>query len=117
MMTRDPTPDRQEAFHRLADVFGCKWTLAIIDAIRGGARRPAQIRRQLPDLSDKVLHERLAKLERYGLLRRRRFDDRVAHVEYEFTDAGRAMLPVIDAARALVDRWVQEVPPGRANRL
>lgn len=105
-MTGRSTVDRQEAYHRLADIFGCKWTLAIIDAIRRGVRRPGQIRRQLPDLSAKVLNERIAKLERYGLIQKHRFEGRVPHVEYELTGLGRQLLPVIEAAADFTSAYI-----------
>ncbi|RMF71663.1 MAG: transcriptional regulator [Planctomycetota bacterium] len=106
-MTSRSTVDKQEAYHRLADIFGCKWTLAIIDAIRHDVRRPGQIRRRLPDLSAKVLNERVSKLERYGLIRKHRFDGRVPHVEYELTDLGKQLLPVIEAAADFANSCVE----------
>ena len=109
-MRAEVRPDREEAYHRLAEVFGCKWTLAIIDAIRRGTRRPSAIRRELPDLSAKVLNERIAKLQRYGLIRRHERPGRVPHVEYDFTEAGLRLLPLIDAMREFVEDWLRDHP-------
>lgn len=55
----------------LEDVLGCKWSWSILRAIHAGTHRPGQIERAISGLSTKVLNERLRKLVRHGVLKKR----------------------------------------------
>jgi DNA-binding HxlR family transcriptional regulator len=50
------------------DIMGCKWSLAVLGAVRGGVCRPGAMEHAIEGLSKKVLNERLGKLVRYGIL-------------------------------------------------
>lgn len=97
--------DRMETFHRVAEVLHCKWTLAVLDAIDRGARRPTEIRGALPGLSDKVLAERLRKLERYGILEREAFAEIPPRVEYTITPQGAELASLVRRIADFADRW------------
>ncbi len=92
-------------FNRVANVLGCKWTLAIIDGIARGINRPGRLERELPGLTTKVLNERIAKLERFGLLVRDTYDERPPRVEYRFTPDGRRMVDLMVQVRKYVEDW------------
>ena len=89
----------ERAFGEVADVLGCKWTLAILDAMDRGVNRPGRLQRELPGLSAKVLNQRRGKLQRFGLIVRHAHPEIPPRVEYEFTPRGRSMLDVVRAAR------------------
>ena len=96
---------REEAFHRLSDILGCKWTLAILEAIARGVNRPGRLERELNGLTAKVLNDRIHKLERFGLLVRRTYPEIPPRVEYEFTEQGRQLLGLLRAVGEFVERW------------
>jgi DNA-binding HxlR family transcriptional regulator len=96
---------REEAFHRISDILGCKWTLAIMEAIARGINRPGRLERELEGLSTKVLNERIHKLERYGLLVRHSYPEIPPRVEYAFTEQGQQLLGLISAMGAFVEQW------------
>lgn len=100
--------DRLETFHRVAEVLHCKWTLAVLDAIDRGSARPSAIKDALPGLSDKVLSERLRKLERYGVLEREAFAEIPPRVEYSLTDQGRELAELVRKIAVFADRWARE---------
>ena len=83
------------------DVVGCKWTLRVIGQLRASHRRPGDLRRSIPGISAKVLNERLAKLIRYELVRKKIYPVTPPRVEYSFTALGRKFLSVLDAIRKL----------------
>lgn len=90
-------------------VIGCKWSLAVLTAIKQGVVRPGAITRTCEGLSTKVLNERLRKLTSFGILKRVEFSEIPPHVEYRFTDFGHRFLKIIDEAEKLqeeVDRQV-----------
>jgi len=83
---------------------GGRWGAMIVLCLRARPRQFGVLRRHLPPVSAKVLAETLRSMERDGLVRRRPVTgapDRA--VEYELSELGHSLLPVIDHAR----RWGQ----------
>lgn len=100
-------PSRNEAFHRVQEMLHCKWTIAVIDAIDRGETRPSKIQRSLRGLTAKILHDRLNKLERYGLIARTHFAESPPRVEIAFTPRGRQMLRLIRGMRTFAEAWAE----------
>ena len=57
-------------------------------------------------LSDRVLSDRLRELETEGVVQRIVYPQIPVRVEYQLTEKGRALKPVIDAIHAWAERWV-----------
>ena len=93
-------PERN-AYRRLEDVVGCKWSAAVLAAIGRGVTRPGQLERFIPGISTKVLNERLRKLMDYQLISRREFPGKVLRVEYSLTKTGRNLSAIIEQIRDL----------------
>lgn len=83
------------------DVLGCKWTLRVIDGLRDGKTRPGELQRSIPGLSAKVLNERLKKLVRFELVKRKVFPEIPPRVEYSFTAKGLRFLKILKAIKNL----------------
>lgn len=79
------------------DLLGCKWSLAVLDAVRSGVLRPGAMERHIEGISKKVLGERLRKLVRYGVVERKDLARLPLHVEYHLTAFGRRLTAVLDA--------------------
>lgn len=92
-----------DGFHRISELLKCKWTLAILDAIARGVTRPSQVQRALPGLTAKVLNDRVAKLERYGIIEREVFPEVPPHVEYRLTSTGARLVGLLEQIRQFVD--------------
>ena len=95
------------------DIVGCKWSLAVLAAIRKDIARPGAIRRSLAGISTKVLNERLAKMQRYGLLVKQIYPEVPPRVEYRLTPFGKrfvALLDQIEALQAQVDAAGTDAP-------
>lgn len=105
-MTDRTTIDRAEAYHRITDVLRCKWSLAVIDALEAGDKRPSEIQRRLPGLTSKVLSDRLRKLEGFGLVEREAFAEVPPRVEYTLNERGHAFAEVVRSVGVFVDHWV-----------
>lgn len=87
-------------YRRLEDVIGCKWSSAVVAAIGRGVQRPGALERYIPGISKKVLNERLRKLLAYGLIERQEFaGERLPHVEYRLTRAGRKLAAILSKLR------------------
>jgi DNA-binding HxlR family transcriptional regulator len=74
-----------------AEIFAERWTPLILRELLTGSHRFNDLHRGLPRISRALLVQRLAGLERAGLLERR------PGPEYHLTDAGMALRPVIVA--------------------
>lgn len=64
------------------EVLKCKWTILILANIIEGLSRPSQLKRAIPGITAKVLSERLKRLERSGIVKRKSFSGYPLHVEY-----------------------------------
>jgi len=85
------------------EILGGRWTLLIIRELLSGSRRFNDIHRGVPLMSRSLLSERLKDLEAAELIERSH-SARIGHAEYILSEAGRALLPVINS----VGKWGQE---------
>ena len=78
----------------LMKAIGAKWKPAIMFCLVSvGRQRFSALRRAIPDVTQKMLTQRLRELERDGLVRRIVHDTQPPQVEYEVTDLGRSLHP------------------------
>ena len=92
------------------DLFGDKWTLVVIRTIFAGRHRYAELADIPERISTNILADRLASLERLGLVSKRRYQTNPVRHEYHLTRAGADLLPVLQAfaawsAKHIPDRW------------
>ncbi len=97
------------------EVLGGKWKPVILAHLKDGALRYGELRARIPNLSDKVLTERLRDLEDRGLVARQsmaatrgvaRRGDR-PQVVYRLTKRGNSLRPVLTALYA----WGEDAAP------
>src|SRR6476469_10931848 len=94
-------------FHRAAELIGRRWTGAIIFVLLGTDCRFATLRDAIPDITDRMLSERLQELEQEGIVERTVLPETPVRVEYALTRKGRALASAIDAISAWADKWVE----------
>ena len=102
MLSRHLSLKERNAYRSLEDVVGCKWSAAVLGAIRRGVNRPGKLERYIPGISTKILSERLRKLSAYRLIERvDRSTDTLLHVEYHLTAAGEKLAAIIEQLHQL----------------
>ena len=74
---------------------GKRWKPAVLWKISEGHLRFKDLKKQLPGISDKMLSETVSELTRDGILSKKIFNEVPLRVEYEFTDFGKTLLPVL----------------------
>src|SRR4051794_41135956 len=99
-----------------ADLIGSKWTSVIVHDLSEGPRRFMQLEHACPGISPRTLSERLQMLEHEGIVIRRSYPESLPRVEYELTEKGRALLPIIDAMRSFGRAWLVAAPKTRGRR-
>lgn len=102
--------DQEQAFNRIAQILGCKWSIAILDALAHGTNRPGLLARQLDGISPKVLHRCMNRLELDGIVERTVFAEVPPHVEYSITPMGDRLLVLVAQARAIAQSWTGAGP-------
>ena len=93
-------------YERAAMMLGKKWTGLILRVLMSRPRRFGEFRAQVPQLSDRILSERLKELEECGIVERRVEPTKPVTVEYRLSDKGRDLAPVVEAIQRWADRWV-----------
>lgn len=95
-------------FHRAVELIGGRWTGAVIQLLLNGRMRFAGLRDAIPDISDRMLSERLRELEMEGIVERIVVPDTPVRVEYELTEKGRALEQALASLGKWAERWVTE---------
>ena len=98
-----------------AEIVATKWTPLIVHDLSEGARRFMQLEHACPGISPRTLSERLDMLERQGIVIRRSYPESPPRVEYELTEKGRALLPIIREMRRFGRSWMVPEPPKRRS--
>jgi DNA-binding HxlR family transcriptional regulator len=109
MATRTMNPIHEATSCAVAactEILGAKWTALIIHDLSEGARRFTQLEAACPGISPRTLSERLRALEEQGIVDRRSYPERPPRVEYELTEKGRALLPIIAEMRRFGHAWL-----------
>jgi DNA-binding HxlR family transcriptional regulator len=111
-MAHDPShPDLTvcSRFHKAIELIGRRWTGAIVYLLLQQRCRFGTLRAAIPEITDRMLSERLPELEHEGVVERTVIPEIPVRVEYALTKKGRALASAIEATAAWAERWV-EVP-------
>ena len=93
-------------FHQAVELIGGRWTGAIIQTLIQGKTRYALIKAAIPDITDRMLSERLRFLESEELVTRRVVPQSPVRVEYELTEKGRSLHRALQEISAWAERWI-----------
>src|ERR671917_2303399 len=75
-------------YHQAVELVGKRWTGAILFVLMDGPLRFSEVKLLVPDLSDRLLSERLKELEAEGIVERRVIEEVPVRVEYRLTEKG-----------------------------
>ena len=78
------------------ELIGGKWKLLIIRQLADGRLRFSELRRLLPDISERILVYELKQLTDSELITRINYGEVPPRVEYALTEKGKRALPLID---------------------
>ena len=95
-------------FHVAVELVGGRWTGAIINRLLAGRARYNELRAAIPEISDRMLSERLRVLETEGVVTRTVVPESPVRVEYELTAKGRALEDALEAIGKWATRWITE---------
>lgn len=93
-------------FEKAMELLSKRWTALIVFQLLDGTRRFSEIDHSLPNLSGKVLSERLKELEIEGLIKRDVYPDTPVRIEYSLTEKGLALSPLFRDIAKWADEWI-----------
>jgi DNA-binding HxlR family transcriptional regulator len=102
----NPVHDATCSVAACAEIVGQKWTALLVHDLSEGPRRFSELERACPGISPRTLSERLRWLEGEEILVRRSYPESPPRVEYELTEKGEAVLPIIDEMRRFGHTWL-----------
>ena len=109
-------PELCARFHRASELIGRRWTGAIIFVLIKSRCRFATLRDAIPDITDRMLSERLQELEEEGIVERTVVPETPVRVEYALTKKGRELVTVIKAITDWAHDWI-EMPAATAKNV
>ncbi|RRS30793.1 MAG: hypothetical protein OI74_16340 [Gammaproteobacteria bacterium (ex Lamellibrachia satsuma)] len=77
------------------DVIGGKWKIIIIHHLLSGTKRFGELRRLIPQVTQRMLTSQLRELEKDGVVHREVYPQVPPKVEYSLTELGGTLEPVL----------------------
>ncbi|EMR03250.1 winged helix-turn-helix transcriptional regulator [Cesiribacter andamanensis] len=90
---------------------GGKWKTVVLWYLRNRTYRFGELKKQIPDITEKMLSLQLKALEDDGLVRREVFAEVPLRVEYSLTDFGKTLVPVLTA----IAGWGRQLAESRGT--
>jgi len=109
---------RQEAqpsccpyYHEAVELIGRRWTGAIVEVLMQSTEplRFSEISAAVPELSDRLLSERMKELEARGVVERIVAAGPPTRVRYALTPMGRSLGPALGEIKAWAQQWLVAV--------
>jgi len=95
-------------FEAAFELLGKRWTGLIIQVMLNGPKRFSDFQEVIPNLSPRMLTERLKELEEHGVVVRQVYPEMPVRIEYELTDKGRDLQNVMTEVQAWASKWSKE---------
>lgn len=100
---------RGRTYHCALDVtmsfIGGKWKAVVLWYLRTGSKRFSELKKHIPDITEKMLSLQLKALEEDGILKRTVYAEVPPRVEYELTDFGKTLIPALEE----IAKWGRDV--------
>ena len=99
-----------QVYQQAIELVGRRWTGAIVTVLLDSPRRFCEIAAAVPDLSDRLLAQRLRELEDRGMIERIPCPERASTVRYGLLPMGRELAPALEALGVWANRWLADQP-------
>src|SRR5581483_10981702 len=93
-------------YHEAVELVGRRWTGAILRVLMDGPLRFSEIAQAVPELSDRLLSERMKELEARGIVERNVIPGPPLRVEYGLSKMGRELEPALAELQRWAIRWL-----------
>lgn len=100
-------------FQQAAELIAKRWTPQIVRSLLAGATRFTDLRMAIPQISDRLLSDRLKELEGAGIVTRTVTPSMPVRIDYGLTDRGQDLAGVMDELGSWAERWSDVPVPTR----
>jgi DNA-binding HxlR family transcriptional regulator len=100
-------------YHEAVELVGRRWTGAILRVLMDRPMRFSEIAQAVPELSDRLLSERMKELESRGIVERTVISGPPLRVEYELSRMGHELEPALAELERWANRWLGDRVPAR----
>ena len=97
-------------YHEAVELVGRRWTGAILRVLMDGPLRFSEVAASIPELSDRLLSERMKELESRGMVERTVISGPPLRVRYELSVMGRELEPALAELQTWARRWLGDQP-------
>jgi DNA-binding HxlR family transcriptional regulator len=110
--TEDPGPGNCcPLYHEAVELVGRRWTGAILRVLMDGPLRFSEIGEAIPELSDRLLSERMKELEARGMVKRTVIPGPPLRVQYQLSTMGSELEPALAELQRWARRWLGDRAP------
>lgn len=99
------------------DVIGGRWKGVLLYLLLDGPRRFGELRRLLPEVTQRMLTLQLRELEADGVVRREVYPEVPPKVEYSLTDFGHSLEPILLQMRSWGEQYTERLHEIREARI
>ena len=96
---------KDKEYHCAMDVtmhfIGGKWKTVVLWYLKTGKKRFSELKKLIPNITEKMLSLELKSLEKEGIIRRKVYPVIPPKVEYNLTTFGKTLLPLLDE----ISKW------------
>lgn len=106
-----------QEFHCAMDVtmnyIGGKWKTVVLWYLRKDKKRFSELRRLIPNITEKMLSLQLKDLENDGIVNRKLYAEVPPKVEYFLTDFGKSLIPMLEE----IARWGRNLAESKGKMI
>ncbi|WP_096189793.1 winged helix-turn-helix transcriptional regulator [Evansella halocellulosilytica] len=93
-------------FESAFQLLGKRWNGLILRVLLQGPQRFKDISAVIPNMSDKMLVDRLKQLEEAGLVERSVYPETPVKIEYKLSEKGKALEPAMNELQNWAEKWM-----------
>jgi DNA-binding HxlR family transcriptional regulator len=105
------------AVEATADIIGGKWKAVILYYLSKGPKRFNELRRLLPEVTQRMLTLQLRELEQDGIVHREIYKEVPPKVEYSLTEFGASLGPIIVQMLDWGERYMEQIQARKEQRM
>jgi DNA-binding HxlR family transcriptional regulator len=102
--------EENRAISATIKVLSGKWKILILFGLCGGTKRFNELRRLIPEVTQRMLTAQLRELESDGIVARKIFAEIPPKVEYSLTQLGRTLTPVLISLKKWGEDYCKQQP-------
>jgi DNA-binding HxlR family transcriptional regulator len=105
------------AVEATADIIGGKWKAVILYYLSQGPKRFNELRRLLPEVTQRMLTLQLRELEQDGIVHREIYKEVPPKVEYSLTEFGASLGPIIVQMLDWGEHYMEQIQARKEQRI